>query len=93
MLKRLSELGLPVHGGERAMEIMLAVVMCSLFGFWIWNLKSDLAELQKRLDDENSRVVLVYGPFKGHAAKQARAPIKKPARGVIHDEESTWIMN
>ena len=75
------------------MEITLAVVICGLFGFWIWNLKSDLADLQKRLDDENSRVVLVYGPFKARPTKEVRAPVKKPARGVIHDEESTWIMN
>lgn len=74
------------------MEIVMAVVICGLFGFWIWNLKSDLNDVQKRLDDEGSRVVLVYGPIRS-APTKTTAPIKKPARGVVHDEESTWIMN
>jgi hypothetical protein len=74
------------------MEIVLAVVVCGLFGFWIWNLKSDLNDLQKRLDDESSRIVLVYGPIRSTPTK-APAPIKKPSRGVIHDGESTWIIN
>ena len=74
------------------MEIVLAVIICGLFGMWIWNLKSDLNDLQKRLDDESSRIVMVYGPIRSTPAK-APAPIKKPARGVLHDEESTWIMN
>lgn len=74
------------------MEIVLAVVICGLFGFWIWNLKSDMNDLQKRLNDEGSRLVLVYGPIRSSPTK-APAPIKKPSRGVIHDEESTWIMS
>ena len=74
------------------MEIVLAVVICGLFGFWIWNLKSDLNEVQRRLDDESSRIVLVYGPHKPQSTK-ASAPIKKPTRGVVHDGERTWIIN
>lgn len=64
------------------MEIVLTVVICGLFGFWIWNLKSDLSELQKRLDNESSRLVLVYGPIKSTLAK-VPAPIEKSARGVL----------
>lgn len=75
------------------MEIVLAVVICGLFGFWIWNLKSDLSELQKRLDDEGSRIVVAYGPFKGRSSRDARPPIKKTTKGVVHDEEGTWIMS
>jgi hypothetical protein len=75
------------------MEIVLAVVICGLFGFWIWNLKSDLGDLQKRLDDENSRIVLVYAPSSKPRPTKETAPIKKPARGVIHDGEATWIIN
>jgi hypothetical protein len=76
------------------MEIVLAVVICGLFGFWIWNLKSDLIDLQKRLDDENSRIVLVYAPSsqKPQSTREP-APIKKPTKGVIHDGEATWIMS
>lgn len=74
------------------MEIVMAVVICGLFGFWIWNLKSDLNDVQKRLDDEGSRIVLVYGPHKPQPTKSP-APIKKPTRGVVHDGEGTWIIN
>ncbi len=74
------------------MEMVLAVVICGLFGFWIWNLKTDLNDLQKRLEDEGSRIVLVYGPHKPQL-KKVPASTKKPARGVVHDEESSWIMS
>ena len=75
------------------MEIVLAVVICGLFGFWIWNLKSDLNELQKRLDDENSRIVLVYAPTSKPRQTKEPVPVKKPTRGVVHDGEATWIMS
>ncbi len=74
------------------MEIVLVMVMCSLFGFWVWNLKSDLNELQKRLDDEGSRIVMVYGPIRS-APTKARAPIKESARSVFHDDGRAWTTN
>jgi hypothetical protein len=74
------------------MEIVVAVVMCGFFGLWIWNLKSEVVDLRKRLMDESSRLVMVYGPIRSTPVK-APASIRKPARGVLHDEESTWIMN
>jgi len=73
------------------MEIVVAMVICGLFGFWVWNLKSDLNDLQRRLDDESSRLVMVYGPIRS-APTKATAPIKKSARGVLHGE-NTWITN
>jgi hypothetical protein len=74
------------------MEIVLAVIMCGFFGLWVWALKAEVTELRKRLMDENSRLVMVYGPIRSTPAK-APASIKKPSRGVLHDEESTWIMS
>ena len=74
------------------MEIVMAIVVCILFGFWVWNLKSELNDLQKRLDDESSRIVLVYGPHKPRPTK-APAPIKDRARGVFHEGEKTWNLS
>lgn len=75
------------------MEIILAVVICGLFGFWIWNLKTDLNDLRKRLEDENSRIVLVYAPTSKPRQEKLHTPIKKPTKGVVHDGEATWIMS
>ena len=74
------------------MEIVLAVIMCGFFGVWVWTLKAEVSELRKRLMDENSRLVMVYGPIRSTPTKSCAA-IKKPVRGVLHDEESTWIMS
>jgi hypothetical protein len=74
------------------MEIVMAIVICGLFGLWVWNLKSDLNDLQKRLDDESSRIVLVYGPSKPRPVR-APAPIKDRARGVFHEGDKTWTIN
>jgi hypothetical protein len=74
------------------MEIVLAVIICGFFGVWVWTLKAEVADLRKRLMDENSRLVMVYGPIRSTPSK-SYAATKKAVRGVLHDEESTWIMS
>ena len=74
------------------MEIVLAVIMCGFFGVWVWNLKSEVNDLRRRLTDESSRLVMVYGPIRSTPTK-THVPIKKPTKGVLHDEDSTWIMS
>ena len=73
------------------MESVLAVVICGLFGFWIWNLKSELNELRKRLDDEDPKVV-TYGSYASQPAR-TREAAKSPAGSTIRNEESTWIIS
>jgi hypothetical protein len=72
------------------MEIALAVVMCGLFGYWIWNLKANLVNLKNRVfnlrEEEDADI------RKKKVGDSSTPSLKRSMKIASQDNVPTWII-